>query len=154
MPSITRTTLARALRSLSPSTSAVSAMMPPSPWLSARMMNITYLTETTIVIDQNTSEITPYTSLGVAWTAWRLAVNTVCRAYSGLVPMSPNTTPSAPSVSPTIPPFAADAEIERPTSGAGGSARGGGGWRVCAPERARGCHHRAQATRDSYTAGY
>ncbi len=40
-------------------TSAVSAMMPPSPSLSARMMNVTYLTETTIVIDQKTSEITP-----------------------------------------------------------------------------------------------
>ncbi len=40
-------------------TSAVSAMMPPSPPLSARMMNVTYLTETIIVIDQNTSEITP-----------------------------------------------------------------------------------------------
>ena len=29
------------------------------------MMNVTYLIETTIVIDQNTSEITPYTSPGV-----------------------------------------------------------------------------------------
>src|SRR5579859_7601726 len=120
---MTRTTLALLLLNLSPSTSAVSAMMPPSPWLSARMMNVTYLIETIIVIDQNTSEITPYTSLGVVWTAWPLAVNTVCSAYSGLVPMSPNTTPSAPSVSPTIPPLAADSEIEGATSGAGGSAR-------------------------------
>jgi hypothetical protein len=39
--------------------SAVSAMIPPSPWLSARMMKITYLTDTIIVIAQNTSEITP-----------------------------------------------------------------------------------------------
>ncbi len=34
-------------------------MIPPSPPLSARMMKATCLTETTIVIDQDTSEITP-----------------------------------------------------------------------------------------------
>ena len=34
-------------------------MIPPSPSLSARMMKVTYLTETMIVIDQKTSEITP-----------------------------------------------------------------------------------------------
>ena len=39
--------------------SAISAMIPPSPSLSARMMNVTYLIETMIVIDQKTSEITP-----------------------------------------------------------------------------------------------
>ena len=39
----------------------------------------------------------------VVFTAWLSALNTVCRAYSGLVPMSPKTTPSAPSVSATIP---------------------------------------------------
>jgi hypothetical protein len=40
-------------------TSVISAMIPPSPSLSARMMNVTYLTETMIVIDQKTSEMTP-----------------------------------------------------------------------------------------------
>ena len=35
------------------------AMIPPSPSLSARMMNVTYLSETMIVIDQKTSEMTP-----------------------------------------------------------------------------------------------
>ena len=35
--------------------------MPPSPWLSARMMNVTYLTDTMIVIAQKTSEMIPYT---------------------------------------------------------------------------------------------
>ncbi len=35
------------------------AMIPPSPWLSARMMRLTYFTETTSVIVQKTSEITP-----------------------------------------------------------------------------------------------
>ena len=39
--------------------SAIRAMMPPSPSLSARMMNATYLIETMIVIAQKTSEITP-----------------------------------------------------------------------------------------------
>jgi hypothetical protein len=58
IPNVTSVSLPRALFRLSPSTSAVSAMMPPSPPLSARMMNVTYLTETIIVIDQNTSEIT------------------------------------------------------------------------------------------------
>ena len=35
------------------------AMIPPSPSLSARMMNVTYLTDTMIVIAQKTSEMTP-----------------------------------------------------------------------------------------------
>ena len=39
--------------------SAPSAMTPPSPSLSARMTNSTYLTDTMIVIDQKTSEMTP-----------------------------------------------------------------------------------------------
>jgi hypothetical protein len=51
-------------------------MIPPSPPLSARMMKLTYLTETINVIDQNTSEITPYTSAGVARTAWASAAKT------------------------------------------------------------------------------
>ena len=39
--------------------SAIRAMMPPSPSLSARMMKVTYLTETITVIDQKISEMTP-----------------------------------------------------------------------------------------------
>jgi hypothetical protein len=38
---------------------AVSAMIPPSPSLSARMTNPTYLTDTISVIAQKTSEKTP-----------------------------------------------------------------------------------------------
>src|SRR6266566_210153 len=79
--------------------SAASAITPPSPWLSARMMTLTYLTETTRVTDQNTSEMTPYTSPAVGWTFPWSREKTVCSAYSGLVPMSPNTTPSAASIS-------------------------------------------------------
>ncbi len=39
--------------------SAASAMMPPSPSLSARITNTTYLTDTISRIDQKTSEMTP-----------------------------------------------------------------------------------------------
>jgi hypothetical protein len=42
-------------------TSAVSAMMPPSPRLCARMMTPAYLIVTTITSDQKISETTPYT---------------------------------------------------------------------------------------------
>src|SRR5438874_11650519 len=74
-------------------------MTPPSPSLSARMMNITYLIDTISVSDQNTSDTTPYTSPAVGRTAPLSMEKTVWIAYSGLVPMSPNTTPSAPSAS-------------------------------------------------------
>ena len=42
-------------------TSAVSARMPPSPLLSARMINVMYLSVTTTISAQNTTERTPYT---------------------------------------------------------------------------------------------
>ncbi len=62
IPSVTSVSFTAVLLRRAPCNSAVSAMMPPSPSLSARMMKVTYLTDTIIVIDQNTSEITPYTS--------------------------------------------------------------------------------------------
>ena len=34
-------------------------MMPPSPWLSARMISSTYLTVTTMISDQKISDTTP-----------------------------------------------------------------------------------------------
>ena len=46
--------------------SAINAMMPPSPSLSARMMMVTYFTVTTMVNAQNTSDSTPST---VSWLA-------------------------------------------------------------------------------------
>src|SRR5436305_7137430 len=82
---------------------AARAITPPSPSLSARMMNSTYLTDTTSVIDQNTNDTAPYTSAAVGWTAPLSIENTVCSAYSGLVPMSPNTIPSAPRTSASPP---------------------------------------------------
>src|ERR687888_700677 len=66
-------------------------------------MKATYLTETTSVTDQKISEMTPYTSPVDGSTACPSIANTVCTAYSGLVPMSPNTTPRAPTASPTSP---------------------------------------------------
>ena len=42
------------------------------------MMIVTYFTETISVIDQKTSEITPYTSPGVAWTLLWSREKTVC----------------------------------------------------------------------------
>ena len=59
MPRPIRTTLAVRPLSRTSWISAIRAMMPPSPWLSARMMKARYLIATMIVIAQNTSEMTP-----------------------------------------------------------------------------------------------
>ena len=59
MPSSTSAILAARLVQGARWIRAISAMIPPSPSLSARMMNVTYLIETMIVIDQITSERTP-----------------------------------------------------------------------------------------------
>ncbi len=67
--------------------SAVSAMMPPSPLLSARMMKPAYFTDTTRISDQNTSERMPST-LSVEATM-PCGPNVSFIVYSGLVPMSP-----------------------------------------------------------------
>ena len=45
-------------------TSASSARMPPSPWLSARMMRIAYLIEMTMINDQKISDTMPSTASG------------------------------------------------------------------------------------------
>jgi len=37
----------------------ISAMMPPSPWLSARITNVTYVSVTMIITDQKISDTTP-----------------------------------------------------------------------------------------------
>src|SRR3954451_9177821 len=44
---------------------------------------------------QNTIEMTPNTSSREGWTALWSALKTVCSEYSGLGPISPNTTPMA-----------------------------------------------------------
>ena len=69
-------------------------------------MNQTYLNDTTNIIDQNTSERMPSTFSGVSGIAC-LPVKAVWMAYSGLVPMSPYTTPIAASASVTRRPLPA-----------------------------------------------
>ena len=55
MPTVT--SRAAAAPSSSAGISATRAMIPPSPWLSARMISSTYLSVTTITSDQKISEI-------------------------------------------------------------------------------------------------
>ena len=78
--------------------SATSARMPPSPPLSARITNSTYFTDTVKMSDQKTSESTPRTLAWVTGIACRPSKHSRS-AYNGLVPMSPNTTPSAGRIS-------------------------------------------------------
>ena len=60
-------------------TKAIRARMPPSPSLSARITNMTYLTHTTSRIDQKIIEMIPMTSPWVGRTAWFSMENTVWR---------------------------------------------------------------------------
>ena len=74
-------------------------MMPPSPSLSARMTRSTYVTVTTIITDQKISEMIPKMLSVVAVTGCGSpGLKTVWTVYSGLVPMSPKTTPRAPTI--------------------------------------------------------
>jgi len=68
--------------------SAISAMIPPSPRLSARITKPTYLIETTMINDHRISDRIPSTCSGVGVIGWCPA-NTSFIVYSGLVPMSP-----------------------------------------------------------------
>ena len=70
IPIATRIALARRSFTGSPRTRPTSAMIPPSPWLSARITNATYFTETTRTIVQTTSEIIPYTPAWSGFTPW------------------------------------------------------------------------------------
>src|SRR5690242_11765 len=78
--------------------SVISAMMPPSPLLSARITRLTYFTATTRISDQVTSERIPSTVAGRGCRPCS-GRKVSCMVYSGLVPMSPNTTPIAPRIS-------------------------------------------------------
>ena len=78
--------------------SVINAMMPPSPRLSARITNVTYLIATTLTSAQVTSDSTPSTVLSDGCRPYS-GRNTSPSVYSGLVPMSPNTTPIAPTIS-------------------------------------------------------
>jgi hypothetical protein len=70
----------------------------PSPLLSARRSSRTYLAVTTMKSDHRISESTPSTMMRD--TSWPSAACEAAsrNAYSGDVPISPNTTPMLPSV--------------------------------------------------------
>ncbi|MNZ77939.1 hypothetical protein D3C78_964960 [compost metagenome] len=72
-------------------------MMPPSPRLSIRMANMAYFSEVTITSVQKISDSRPRITGGDGASPERNS--TVFRVYSGLVPISPNTTPNAPPAS-------------------------------------------------------
>ncbi len=72
--------------------------MPPSPSLSARITTARYLTQITSTSDQNMSDSRPSTLASSNGTGCRLS-NASRMAKSGLVPMSPNTTPMAATAS-------------------------------------------------------
>ena len=56
------------------------------------------MTVTTMVTDQKISEMIPKMLSSVTLTGWGSpGLNTVWTVYSGLVPMSPKTTPRAPT---------------------------------------------------------
>ena len=75
--------------------SEYSAKMPPSPLLSMRMAMNTYLTVVISVIDQKTSDRMPSTAARSVCAKPPWPLRNVCMVYSGEVPMSPYTTPSA-----------------------------------------------------------
>ena len=73
-------------------------MTPPSPLLSARMISTTYLSDTTIISAQKIVDMPPRMLAALSAMPWS-GEKVSFTAYRGLVPMSPNTTPSAASVS-------------------------------------------------------
>ncbi len=81
--------------------SARSAKSPPSPPLSARSRSEMYLPPTMSSSDQMMIESVPSTVSGASGEDENESV--ARRAYKGLVPMSPNTTPTAPSASSGVP---------------------------------------------------
>jgi hypothetical protein len=79
--------------------SAVSDSVPPSPLLSARSRINTYLIVTATMSDQRIIDKTPSTVSRVSGPPAWAATAASRKAYSGLVPISPYTTPTLPSVS-------------------------------------------------------
>jgi hypothetical protein len=68
--------------------SAISAMIPPSPRLLARISSVTYFSDTTIISVQKIAETPPSIVLrrqAIPYCGLKVSLT----AYSGLVPMSP-----------------------------------------------------------------
>ena len=70
MPSEVSTAMRRRLRASPPHrlSRVISAMMPPSPSLLARITSVTYVSVTMIITDQKISDTTPYTLPGLIGT--------------------------------------------------------------------------------------
>ncbi len=79
-------------------TRASRAKLPPSPWLSARMTMATYFRVTNAMMVQKIRDNTPRMLAGSTAMGWCPAKVSLS-AYSGLVPISPKTTPIAPTIS-------------------------------------------------------
>lgn len=77
------------------SSSVSNAMIPPSPWLSARITKVKYLTTTTRINVQKTRESTPSTFSRMTANPC-VGTKHSLMAYRGEVPISPYTTPNAP----------------------------------------------------------
>src|ERR1700739_4345069 len=73
--------------------SDIRARMPPSPSLSILIATTTYFTDVMIISVHTISDSTPSTTSGVGVPF--VMLSTVLSVYSGLVPMSPKTIPSA-----------------------------------------------------------
>src|SRR5271167_869234 len=70
MPSAASTIVMRLPGAPHRRTRATSAMIPPSPSLSARITSVTYVSVTMIITDQKISDTTPYTLSVVIGTGW------------------------------------------------------------------------------------
>ena len=77
---------------------ACSDKMPPSPKWLARKISQTYLIVTTKVSDQTISDKMPKILAWFCTTPWAVLMDSL-KAYSGEVPISPYTTPSAANMS-------------------------------------------------------
>ena len=77
--------------------SDIKARMPPSPSLSMRMASSTYFSVVTTISVQTRSDSMPRVTARSAWPP--ASDRTVLSVYSGLVPISPKTMPSAPRLS-------------------------------------------------------
>src|SRR3984957_11520343 len=95
--------------------SAISESVPPSPLLSARSNSSTYLAVTTINSAHRISDRTPSTMTRDGGWPCAAAATASRNAYSGEVPISPNTTPMLPSVraqKPVVPGASTGASVE------------------------------------------
>ena len=75
--------------------------MPPSPRLSARITRARYLIEMMMMRAHSAIDAMPSALVSTTARCW--CSNASRNAYSGLVPMSPNTTPSAPNARAPVP---------------------------------------------------